>query len=121
MFNILKKKSSDHPSTGFFSRLKQGLSKTRNQLSEGFSNLLLGKKALDTEILEQKEMITLLNPCEKKLIIAEDKKPFVILMVGVNGSGKTTTIGKLAHYWQSQGHQLLLAAGDTFRAAAVEQ
>jgi fused signal recognition particle receptor len=48
-------------------------------------------------------------------------KPFVILVVGINGAGKTTTIGKLAHYYKQQGHSVMLAAGDTFRAAAVEQ
>ena len=64
----------------------------------------------------------LLKPCEKPLEIAENpKQTFVILMVGVNGAGKTTTIGKLAKRFQQAGHSVMLAAGDTFRAAAVEQ
>lgn len=62
----------------------------------------------------------MLLPCEKSLKIGANR-PFVILTVGVNGAGKTTTIGKLAKYLQNQGHSVLLAAGDTFRAAAVEQ
>lgn len=63
----------------------------------------------------------LLQPCEQPLIISGEKKPFVILMVGVNGAGKTTTIGKLAKQLQQEGKKVMLAAGDTFRAAAVEQ
>jgi fused signal recognition particle receptor len=64
----------------------------------------------------------LLLPCEQPLVIpANTGKPFVILMVGVNGVGKTTTIGKLAKHLQREGKSVLLAAGDTFRAAAVEQ
>ena len=55
------------------------------------------------------------------LVIDTSKKPFVILMVGVNGVGKTTTIGKMAKFFEAQGHKVMLAAGDTFRAAAVEQ
>ena len=67
------------------------------------------------------EVALLLAPCEKKLIIDENKKPFVILMVGVNGAGKTTTIGKLAAKFKAQGKKISFIAGDTFRAAAVEQ
>lgn len=62
----------------------------------------------------------ILLPCEQPLNI-DAHRPFVILMIGINGAGKTTTIGKLAHYFQSQGRSVMLAAGDTFRAAAVEQ
>lgn len=69
----------------------------------------------------QEEMTALLRPVEKPLVIAADKTPFVILVVGVNGAGKTTTIGKLARQLQQQGKSVILAAGDTFRAAAVEQ
>ncbi|GAB3681094.1 signal recognition particle-docking protein FtsY [Salinisphaera aquimarina] len=63
----------------------------------------------------------ILAPCERPLEIPEQDTPFVILMVGVNGVGKTTTIGKLAKKFQDAGHSVMLAAGDTFRAAAVEQ
>lgn len=63
----------------------------------------------------------LLSPYAQPLVVARDKKPFVILTVGVNGAGKTTTIGKLAKRYKSEGHSVMLAAGDTFRAAAVEQ
>ena len=71
------------------------------------------------ELLKQ-EMKSILNNVDKPLDI-ENHKPFVILMVGVNGVGKTTTIGKLAKQFQQQGKSVMLAAGDTFRAAAVEQ
>ena len=64
-------------------------------------------------------LLDILKPVEQPLILSHH--PQVILMVGVNGSGKTTTIGKLAHYFQQNGHTVMLAAGDTFRAAAVEQ
>ena len=129
----------------------------------GVANLLLGKKTIDDELLEEietrlltadvgveatEEIIAeltnrvkrkelsnpeallqslqallekILQPCEKPLIIPEIIKPYVILMVGVNGSGKTTTIGKLAKRLQKQGKKVMLAAGDTFRAAAIEQ
>ena len=63
----------------------------------------------------------ILTPCEEPLSIPEHTRPFVILMVGVNGVGKTTTIGKLAKKFQDAGQSVMLAAGDTFRAAAVEQ
>ena len=69
----------------------------------------------------REELRAILAPCDKPLVIDTSKKPFVILMVGVNGVGKTTTIGKLAKRYQSEGHSVMLAAGDTFRAAAVEQ
>ncbi|WLG96165.1 signal recognition particle-docking protein FtsY [Pseudomonas sp. FP198] len=69
----------------------------------------------------QGELTTLLKPVEKPLVIASQNKPFVILVVGVNGAGKTTTIGKLAKKLQLEGKKVMLAAGDTFRAAAVEQ
>lgn len=64
---------------------------------------------------------TILQPCEKPLEIDSSKSPYVILMVGVNGVGKTTTIGKMAKRFQKEGKSVMLAAGDTFRAAAVEQ
>ena len=65
-------------------------------------------------------MKTILQPCEQPLD-TEAAKPFVILVVGINGAGKTTSIGKLAHHFKQQGKSVMLAAGDTFRAAAVEQ
>ena len=148
---------------GLFGRIKKGLSKTSTQLSSGLANLLLGKKAIDDELLEEIETILLtadigieattdiiddltakverkqlansealfealkdslknmLVEVEAPLEIEADKAPFVILVVGVNGVGKTTTIGKLAKRLQSEGKSVALAAGDTFRAAAVEQ
>lgn len=63
----------------------------------------------------------ILTPVSKPLHIPKQKEPFVILVVGVNGAGKTTSIGKMAHFYQQQGLSVMLAAGDTFRAAAVEQ
>ncbi|WP_425317694.1 signal recognition particle-docking protein FtsY [Pseudomonas nitroreducens] len=82
------------------------------------------KELADSEALYkalQEELATLLRPVEKPLTITADKQPYVILVVGVNGVGKTTTIGKLAKKLQLDGKKVMLAAGDTFRAAAVEQ
>ncbi len=148
---------------GFFARIKQGLSRTRAQFSEGLGNLLLGKKVIDEDLLEeietqllvadvgiaatteiidsltakverkqladsgalyealQDELRRMLEPVEKPLVVHAESSPYVILVVGVNGVGKTTTIGKLAKRLQSEGKSVMLAAGDTFRAAAVEQ
>jgi len=78
----------------------------------------------DSEALQtalQAELQRLLEPVEQPLVIPEQSAPFVILVVGVNGSGKTTTIGKLARQLQLGGKSVMLAAGDTFRAAAIEQ
>ena len=83
----------------------------RNQLQDGAALHLVLKKLLHSK----------LQPCEMALSIESDKGPFVILVVGVNGVGKTTTIGKIANRLKQQGKSVLLAAGDTFRAAAVEQ
>ena len=149
--------------TGFFARLKQGLSKTSASIGEGMASLFLGKKAIDDDLLEeietrlltadvgveatsviiknltqkvarkqltdadalykslQAELAAMLKPVEQPLKIESQNKPFVILVVGVNGAGKTTTIGKLAKKLQLEGKKVMLAAGDTFRAAAVEQ
>ncbi len=150
--------------SSFFSRLKSGLSRTRSGLTDGLGSLLLGKKEIDDELLEEIEtrlltsdvgisattaiiselsqrlkrkdlddadvlyktlkevLLEQLAVSDKPLEIPTDlDKPFVILMVGVNGVGKTTTIGKLAKRFQSEGRSVMLAAGDTFRAAAVEQ
>lgn len=69
----------------------------------------------------KQELLAMLKPCSQPLQIPKQDKPFVILVVGVNGAGKTTTIGKMAKRLQAQGYSVMLAAGDTFRAAAVEQ
>jgi fused signal recognition particle receptor len=69
----------------------------------------------------QAELFELIEPCEQFLVVDAVRKPFVILMVGINGAGKTTTIGKLAQRYKEEGLSVMLAAGDTFRAAAVEQ
>lgn len=148
---------------GFWQRLKAGLGKTRAGFGKGLADLLVGRKEIDDDVIEELEtqllladvgveatdeiiqsltgkvgrqeltdtdalfaalreaLLKLLQPVEKPLVIDADKRPFVILMVGVNGVGKTTTIGKLACHYQQQGKKVMLAAGDTFRAAAVEQ
>jgi len=149
---------------GLFSRLKQGLSRTRENLTAGLGNLLIGKKAIDDDLLEEietllltadlgvdatqvlmndltnrvarkqlndsealfnalrEDMQAILAPVEQPLILPDDNsKPFVILMIGINGAGKTTTIGKLTKRFQAEGRSVMLAAGDTFRAAAIDQ
>lgn len=148
---------------GIFARIKAGLARTSQQLGSGLGALLLGKKAIDDDLLEELEtqllmadvgmdatedmiqtltdsvarkeladsdalfgklkslMSDMLKKVEAPLVIDTTKKPYVILVVGVNGVGKTTTIGKLAKRFQNEGHSIMLAAGDTFRAAAVEQ
>ncbi|WP_122672007.1 signal recognition particle-docking protein FtsY [Pseudomonas viridiflava] len=80
---------------------------------------LTDAQALYTSL--QGELAAMLKPVEQPLVIKAEHKPFVILVVGVNGAGKTTTIGKLAKKLQLEGKKVMLAAGDTFRAAAVEQ
>jgi len=67
------------------------------------------------------EVTTILAPVAQPFVLMEDRKPHIVLVVGVNGSGKTTTIGKLAHQFRQAGKKVILAAGDTFRAAAIEQ
>ncbi|MEE3609248.1 signal recognition particle-docking protein FtsY [Avibacterium paragallinarum] len=82
------------------------------------------KQLKEADLLYQQlkaELADIINPVAQPLQIDSSKKPYVILMVGVNGVGKTTTIGKLARQFQMQGKSVMLAAGDTFRAAAVEQ
>jgi fused signal recognition particle receptor len=88
-----------------------------------FRRTRFGKEVTDTEIREAlaAEIAAILQPVALPLTPEREKKPFVILMVGVNGAGKTTTIGKLAALYREQGLTPMLAAGDTFRAAAVEQ
>ncbi|WP_068546257.1 signal recognition particle-docking protein FtsY [Thalassotalea crassostreae] len=147
---------------GFFARLKQGLSKTRQNLGGGIFDLFSGKK-IDDELFEEletqllladvgvdttmkiidsltesatrkqlknaetlydllkEELSKILNNADADAQQMEQNTPHVILMVGVNGVGKTTTIGKMAKQFQAQGKSVMLAAGDTFRAAAVEQ
>ena len=148
---------------GFFSRMRAGLAKTRSGFTDGLSDLLLGKKEIDDDLLEDletqlimadvgvdatndimsrltkrvkrhelndsdalyealiEELQDILAVSQKPLVVDSSKKPYVILMVGINGVGKTTTIGKLAKQYQNKGKKVMLAAGDTFRAAAVEQ
>jgi fused signal recognition particle receptor len=69
----------------------------------------------------RQKMLEILEPCSRPLAIPATPRPFIIMVVGVNGVGKTTTIGKLTHRLRQQGHSVMLAAGDTFRAAAIEQ
>ena len=148
--------------TGVFSRLRQGLSKTSDALTDGLSTAVLGKKELDAELtmeiedrllladvgidttnkimqglaarVQRKELTDIdvlyealqesiaeiLAPCNKPLMMRKIR-PFTMLVVGVNGAGKTTTIGKIAQRLAAHRQSVMLAAGDTFRAAAVEQ
>ena len=148
---------------GFFGRLKERLTRTRGNFADGLANLVLGRKEIDDELLEELETMLLvadvgveattriindlnhrvrrkelsdpsalsialktqlqsiLEQCDKPVLQPTPGKPQVILMVGINGAGKTTTIGKLAKRLQEEGNSVMLAAGDTFRAAAVEQ
>jgi fused signal recognition particle receptor len=90
----------------------------------GLSRKVARKELADVPALIQAlrgAIVEILAPCAKPLVIDESRQPFVVLVVGVNGSGKTTTIGKLARRLHGEGHSVLLAAGDTFRAAAIEQ
>ena len=88
----------------------------------------VAKGRYDTEISEPElksvlaaHIASILKPVEQPLVVDRDRKPFVILVVGVNGTGKTTTIGKIAQRYSQEGRRVMMAAGDTFRAAAVEQ
>ena len=96
--------------------------KASEKLLSDFAAQKLDKDITPEEIrqLLAKKIENILKPCEQKFSVA-DVKPYVILMVGVNGAGKTTTIGKLAAKLQAQGKKISFIAGDTFRAAAVEQ
>ena len=155
--------AADQDESGIFTRLKNGLSRTRSKISDGLAEIVLGEKTIDLDLLGEiesqllsadigidatdqiidnlkkqlgrkqladpeqfiaalrQELTNILEPVDVPLIVKSQPKPFVILMVGVNGVGKTTSIGKLAKLYQSQGLNVMLAAGDTFRAAAVEQ
>ncbi|MFT4863801.1 MAG: fused signal recognition particle receptor [Pseudohongiellaceae bacterium] len=91
---------------------------------ENLRNKLKRSELTDPQVFLKQlklELLELLRPCAIPLVIPQQTKPFVILMVGVNGVGKTTTIGKLAKRFLSEGKTVMLAAGDTFRAAALEQ
>ena len=163
MFNIFKKRHTENTSSENKSKptLRERLTKSREKIGDSLSSLLLGKKSIDDDLLEELETIlisadiglkttdqviesvrqkssrkdlsdpfSLYNLVKEELlsIIVEDNemseinaKPFVILVVGVNGAGKTTSIGKLAKSFQQAGKTVMLAAADTYRAAAVEQ
>jgi fused signal recognition particle receptor len=100
-----------------------GIEATR-EIIDNLTDLIALGQVSDADSLMQalrEQMQAILAPCSIPLSIPDTPRPFVILMVGINGAGKTTTIGKLAHRLQQQGKQVMLAAGDTFRAAAVEQ
>ncbi len=93
------------------------------ELVENLRNRMHKREFADAQALLaalRQVLVTLLKPVEQPLKV-DHKKPFVVLVVGVNGAGKTTTIGKLARRWRDEGRAVMLAAGDTFRAAAVEQ
>ncbi|BBT68343.1 hypothetical protein WP8S18E04_37270 [Aeromonas caviae] len=97
---------------------------TTTRIIEGLVQHADRKQLKDAEVLYgllKQDMGEMLAKVEQPLVIDTSKKPYVILMVGVNGVGKTTTIGKLAKQFQAEGKSVMLAAGDTFRAAAVEQ
>jgi len=163
LFNIFKKRHTENTSSENKSKptLRERLTKSREKIGDSLSSLLLGKKSIDDDLLEELETIlisadiglkttdqviesvrqkssrkdlsdpsSLYNLVKEELlsIIVEDNemseinaKPFVILVVGVNGAGKTTSIGKLAKSFQQAGKSVMLAAADTYRAAAVEQ
>ncbi len=100
-----------------------GIEATR-RIIDGLTQRVAYKELDDAEALLdalKTELSKILEPANKPLVIDTTKKPFVILVVGVNGVGKTTTIGKMARQFQMDGKKVMLAAGDTFRAAAVEQ
>lgn len=97
---------------------------TTSRIIENLQKSLARRELKDVDSLREglrRSLIDILAPVEKPLEIGTGQSPFVILMVGVNGAGKTTTIGKLAKRLQDDGLSVMLAAGDTFRAAAVEQ
>ena len=154
-------KATPEQESSWLSRLKEGLSKTRNNIVEQISGLLRVGRTIDEELMEEIEEILIqadvgVNTTlelmdnvrevvrEKRLndaselaeilkqemlnILGEDApinidggQPHTILVLGINGAGKTTTIGKLAHRFRSEGKRVLVAAGDTFRAAAADQ
>jgi fused signal recognition particle receptor len=97
---------------------------TTKQIMQHLTDQVSRKQLSDPQALEikLKEYLTsILQACSQPLDIKVSQKPFVILMIGINGAGKTTSSGKLAKLFQNTGHKVMLAAGDTFRAAAIEQ
>lgn len=97
---------------------------TTERIIAGLQRRLMRKELKDIDALQEnlrRAVLEILEPVEKPLTIEKTDGPFIILMVGVNGAGKTTTIGKLARRFKDSGLTVMLAAGDTFRAAAVEQ
>jgi fused signal recognition particle receptor len=97
---------------------------TTERIIEDLQGSLARKDLKDVAALKEglrQSLLSILRPVAKPLLIEKTDGPFVILMVGVNGAGKTTTIGKLARRFKNEGLSVMLAAGDTFRAAAVEQ
>ena len=94
-----------------------------NRLIKTLSKHKFDKQVSNREVRETfaKDIELILEPVAKPILIEQSLKPHVILVCGVNGSGKTTTIGKLAQQWKAEGKSVCLAAGDTFRAAAIEQ
>jgi fused signal recognition particle receptor len=94
------------------------------RILEDLRNKVARKELGDVDALVralQESMVAILKPVERPLRIDPSIKPYVILVIGINGAGKTTTIGKLAHRLMAEGHRVMLASGDTFRAAAREQ
>ena len=100
-----------------------GVEATREIIDRLTDQIALGQLTTADGLLTalRRHMQVILTAANQPLVIPDQTRPFVILMVGINGAGKTTTIGKLAHRFQQQGLKVMLAAGDTFRAAAVEQ
>lgn len=97
---------------------------TTQQIMTHLTSQVQRKHLSDPQVLAatlKDYLINILQPCAQPLTIQESSKPFVLLMIGVNGAGKTTTIGKIAKQLQAEGKKVILAAGDTFRAAAIEQ
>ena len=100
-----------------------GIDATENIIS-GLKRRIGSKSITDESEVRsalKQSVAELLQPHAQPLVIPDAQKPFLILVIGVNGSGKTTTIGKLAHIFREQGMRVMLAAGDTYRAAAIEQ
>ena len=93
------------------------------RIVESFRRTRFGREVTDEEVKSAlaEEIAAILDPVAQALTPPADLRPWVVLVVGVNGTGKTTTIAKLAQQWRGRGHSVMMAAGDTFRAAAVEQ